>query len=176
MAKRSLYELKSHKICRCRGRKNRASCPTAGRPTPKGRIVGSADKCPQSESGRRTRQLSRSLSTEGGAVSFEDGHRLDGKKWYHVYTEVHMQAVKVGVREFRQRLASFLEADAPVAITRHGETVGFYIPTRRKPKDEDLTALRTAAARLEAMLEAAGVAEDELVEEFKRARRRNRKQ
>jgi predicted CopG family antitoxin len=39
-----------------------------------------------------------------------------------------------------------------------------------------LTALRTAAAQLDVMLEAAGVAEDELVEEFKRGRRRNRKQ
>jgi antitoxin (DNA-binding transcriptional repressor) of toxin-antitoxin stability system len=101
---------------------------------------------------------------------------LDRKKRYDVYTEVHMEAVKVGVREFRQRLASFLEADAPVAITRHGETVGFYIPTRKKPKNEDLTALRTAASRLDAMLEAAGVGEDELVEEFKKARRRSRKQ
>jgi len=85
------------------------------------------------------------------------------------------QAVKVGIREFRERLATFLEAGAPVAITRHGETIGFYIPTRRKPKNEDLTALRTAAAQLDAMIEAAGVTEDELVEDFKKARRSGRK-
>ena len=86
-----------------------------------------------------------------------------------------MQAVKVGVREFRERLASFLETGAPVAITRHGETVGFYIPTRRKPKNEDLSALRAAAAQLDAMIEAAGVTEDDLVEDFKKARRSGRK-
>ena len=86
-----------------------------------------------------------------------------------------MQAVKVGVREFRERLASFPETGAPVAITRHGETVGFYIPTRRKPKNEDLSALRAAAAQLDAMIEAAGVTEDDLVEDFKKARRRSRK-
>jgi len=86
-----------------------------------------------------------------------------------------MQAVKVGIREFRERLASFLETGAPLAITRHGETVGFYIPTRRKPKNEDLSALRAAAAQLDAMIEAAGVTEDDLVEDFKKARRSSRK-
>jgi len=86
-----------------------------------------------------------------------------------------MKAVKVGIREFRERLASFLETGAPVAITRHGETVGFYIPTRRKPKNEDLSALRAAAAQLDAMIEAAGVTEDDLVEDFKKARRSSRK-
>jgi antitoxin (DNA-binding transcriptional repressor) of toxin-antitoxin stability system len=86
-----------------------------------------------------------------------------------------MEAVKVGIREFRERLASFLETGAPVAITRHGETVGFYIPTRRKPKNEDLSALRAAAAQLDAMIEAAGVTEDDLAEDFKKARRSSRK-
>jgi PHD/YefM family antitoxin component YafN of YafNO toxin-antitoxin module len=44
-----------------------------------------------------------------------------------------MGAVKVGIREFREKLASYvLESDTPVAITRHGDTVGYYIPARRK--------------------------------------------
>ncbi len=34
----------------------------------------------------------------------------------------------VGIREFRGQLSSFLESTTPVAITRHGETVGFYVP------------------------------------------------
>jgi hypothetical protein len=87
---------------------------------------------------------------------------------YHVYT---MQPVKVGIREFRERLASFLEGSTPVAITRHGETLGLFLPTRQRPKDENLEALRTAAAQLDAMLEASGESEDGLVGEFKRARR-----
>ena len=33
-----------------------------------------------------------------------------------------MSAIKVGVREFRERIASFLESDTPVAVTRRGET------------------------------------------------------
>jgi len=43
-----------------------------------------------------------------------------------------MTTIKVGVREFRERIAKFLESENPVAVTRHGETVGVYIPTKRK--------------------------------------------
>ena len=32
-----------------------------------------------------------------------------------------MSTIKVGVREFRERIASFLESDTPVAVTRRGE-------------------------------------------------------
>jgi hypothetical protein len=39
--------------------------------------------------------------------------------------------IKVGVREFRERIASFLESDIPVAVTRRGETLGVFIPTQR---------------------------------------------
>ena len=82
-----------------------------------------------------------------------------------------MEPTKVGVREFRDKLAYFLEAKTPVAITRHGETVGLYIPTRRRTSNRDLTALKAAAAKLDAMLEEAGISEDELVEDFKRLRK-----
>ena len=40
-----------------------------------------------------------------------------------------MTTIKVGVREFRERIASFLESDTPVAVTRRGETLGVYVPT-----------------------------------------------
>ncbi len=60
-----------------------------------------------------------------------------------------MSAIKVGVREFRERIASFLESDTPVAVTRRGETLGVYVPTRRKhPKTADLSELKAAADRL----------------------------
>ncbi len=44
-----------------------------------------------------------------------------------------MDHVTVGIREFRENLAAYLlESNAPVAITRHGDTIGYFIPTRRK--------------------------------------------
>jgi len=82
-----------------------------------------------------------------------------------------MSTIKVGVREFRERMATFLEADTAVAVTRHGETIGVYVPTRRKrPKRADVTELRAAADRLSELL--AGVDEEEVVKEFKERRRK----
>jgi antitoxin (DNA-binding transcriptional repressor) of toxin-antitoxin stability system len=81
----------------------------------------------------------------------------------------------IGIREFREKLSSFLESSTPVAITRHGETVGFYIPARRKQKDADLDALRRAGEQLDALIAAAGTTEDELVADFKDLRRQARK-
>lgn len=80
-----------------------------------------------------------------------------------------MTTIKVGVREFRERIASFLESDTPVAVTRHGETVGVYIPTRRRrPKTAELGDLRVAADRLAKIL--ADTDEEEIVAEFKQLR------
>lgn len=84
-----------------------------------------------------------------------------------------MAPTKVGVREFRERIASFLERDTPVAVTRRGETLGVYVPTRRKRrKKADLSELRAAADRLAEAL--ADVDEEELVAEFKQSRRRGK--
>ena len=82
-----------------------------------------------------------------------------------------MEPVRVGIREFREKLANYvLESDTPLAITRHGDTVGYFIPARRKRTDEERTALKEAAARLDALLAAKGVTEDELIADFKRWR------
>ena len=82
-----------------------------------------------------------------------------------------MQSAKVGIREFRENLASYIESSTPVAITRHGETVGFYVPARRKRQQADLDALRKAGEQLHALIAAAGVSEDDLIADFKKARR-----
>jgi len=37
-------------------------------------------------------------------------------------------AVRVGIRELRARLASHLETATPIEVTRHGRTVGLYVP------------------------------------------------
>ena len=84
-----------------------------------------------------------------------------------------MSAIKVGVREFRERIATFLESDTPVAVTRRGETLGVYVPTRRKhPKTADLSELKAAADRLAEAL--ADVDEEEFVADFKQLRQRGK--
>ena len=87
-----------------------------------------------------------------------------------------MEYLKVGIREFRERLANYLlQTDKPVAITRHGDTVGYYLPARRKRSETERAALKEAAARLQEILAAAGVREDEIIEDFKRWRAGRRK-
>jgi antitoxin (DNA-binding transcriptional repressor) of toxin-antitoxin stability system len=91
----------------------------------------------------------------------------------HFSGRIVMAAHKVGVREFRERIASFLESDKPVAVTRRGETLGVYVPTpRRRRKSADLSELKAAADRLAQAL--GDVDEEEFVEEFKQMRRRGK--
>jgi hypothetical protein len=81
-----------------------------------------------------------------------------------------MSAIKVGVREFREQIARFLESDTPVAVTRRGETLGVYVPTPRKSaKSADQAELRAAADRLAAAL--SDEDEEEMVAEFRKLRR-----
>jgi antitoxin (DNA-binding transcriptional repressor) of toxin-antitoxin stability system len=88
-----------------------------------------------------------------------------------VHNEDRVLTERVGIREFREKLSGYLESTTPVAITRHGETIGFYVPARRRLNEEDLEALRRAGERLSSLLAAAGAHEDELVSEFKALRK-----
>jgi hypothetical protein len=67
-----------------------------------------------------------------------------------------METVKVGMREFREKLAGYLESGTVLAIMRHGETVGYYIPARKD---------------LDKMISSWATSEDELMEEYKEIRR-----
>ena len=79
--------------------------------------------------------------------------------------------VKVGIREFREHLPQYLlDSASPMAITRHGETVGFYIPTRHHVSDKDMTALKQAASQLEELLSENNLDEAKLFAEFRALR------
>jgi PHD/YefM family antitoxin component YafN of YafNO toxin-antitoxin module len=80
-----------------------------------------------------------------------------------------MGTLKVGIREFREKLANYLlETDVPVAITRHGDTIGYFIPARRKRSEAERAALKEAAVRLQEVLAAEGISEEEILNDFKR--------
>jgi len=85
-----------------------------------------------------------------------------------------METAKIGIREFREQLGSLLESAKPIAITKHGRTVGFYIPVHRKVELEDREALREAGRRLDAWMTEQKVSEDELVSDFERSRKTGR--
>lgn len=85
-----------------------------------------------------------------------------------------MQTTKVGIREFRENLASFLESRKPVAITKHGATIGIYMPTKPKPTQADLQALRAAGDKMQQLIEAAGSRDEDIVADFRKLRRERR--
>jgi antitoxin (DNA-binding transcriptional repressor) of toxin-antitoxin stability system len=80
--------------------------------------------------------------------------------------------MKVGIREFREHLPQYLMTTTPVAVTKHGETIGFYIPARHHHDKADLDALKKAALNLEKLLLSSGVTEEELFEEFRALKKR----
>jgi hypothetical protein len=80
----------------------------------------------------------------------------------------------VGVREFREGLTRFLSSAEPVAVTRHGQIIGYYLPaTDPEQLRADLSALKQAASRTEALLAALGITEEEIGDEFRAARRQS---
>ncbi len=82
-----------------------------------------------------------------------------------------METQKVGMREFRENLAGYLEAGTPLAITRHGETLGFYIPAQKRDRKAQIEAMRATAKELDAMIASWGATEDELMTDYRQIRR-----
>lgn len=83
----------------------------------------------------------------------------------------NMETLKIGIREFRENLAGYLESGTPLAITRHGETLGFYIPAQKRSRKAELEAMRAAARDLDEMIASWGSTEDELMDEYMEIRR-----
>ena len=77
---------------------------------------------------------------------------------------------KIGMREFRDNLAKYLNSNQPIAVMRHGQTVGYFLPTQQPPDDGELEGLKRAAAKLDELLQEAGITEDMLVAEFRQLR------
>lgn len=81
-----------------------------------------------------------------------------------------MSMASVGIREFRAGLAGYLASPEPVAVTKHGVTVGWFIPTPAD-REAEVASLRQAAARLDALLAEQAPSVDDLVREYDAARR-----
>ncbi len=80
-----------------------------------------------------------------------------------------METTKVGIREFRSGLAEYIASSTPVAVTRHGQTVGYFIPTQGQV-EADIVALKNAGKALDKLLEDQDVDVESVVADFKAAR------
>jgi antitoxin (DNA-binding transcriptional repressor) of toxin-antitoxin stability system len=82
-----------------------------------------------------------------------------------------VETTKVGIREFRTDLAEYISSSTPVAVTRHGQTVGYFIPTQGHV-EADISALKKASKTLDRLIEAQGLEVDSVVAEFKLERKK----
>lgn len=85
-----------------------------------------------------------------------------------------MTTTKVGIREFRAGLAEYIDADAPIAVTRHGQTIGYFIPTK-SDRATEVAKLKAAGKKLDALMQIEESEADEMVEAFKQLRRKAKK-
>ena len=72
----------------------------------------------------------------------------------------------VGVREFRDRATTMMGAGETLAIERHGEPIGFFVPIVAKDRPGGRAALGRLGLALDALLLSTGLTEDELVVEL----------
>jgi len=84
-----------------------------------------------------------------------------------------MEATKVAIREFRADIADYIASGIPIAITRHGQTVGYFIPAQNQT-NADIAALKQASKTLDQMLAAQGIDVEEMLADFKAARKKSK--
>lgn len=137
---------------------------------------------------RRTRMVPR-LIDSGGVLAWRVWKQGSARlctipvstlqKWRSahviVYTALHKRkglamSITVGVREFRQGLTEYIDQTEPVTVTRHGQTVGLFIPVHRDRK-ADIAAYTEAAKKANALITEWGTTEDEVAVEFEELRR-----
>ena len=81
---------------------------------------------------------------------------------------------RIRLQEFRNDLEKYISVGEPVAVTHHGRTVGYFLPTHKK--SEQIESLKIAAEKLDRLLIARGITEDELVEEFRQLQQEEKNQ
>jgi len=81
-------------------------------------------------------------------------------------------AMRVGIRELRAQLASHLELATPIEVTRHGRTIGIYVPLPQRSGEDDQERLLEAGRLMQAVLVRLGLDEDHITADFKAWRER----
>ena len=76
---------------------------------------------------------------------------------------VTSKATHIGVREFRDRASHYLSKGEALAIEKHGEVIGYYIPVKRDEAARK-EALKAFEVKLASFLKETGLSEDELAE------------
>ena len=71
----------------------------------------------------------------------------------------------VGVREFRDHATTYLSGSDPVAVSKHGQVIGFYIPVEGD-REQARRAIERLGRSVGEILEETGMTEEELAQLF----------
>jgi len=82
-------------------------------------------------------------------------------------------SLRMGMRELREQLGNYLDSSVPIEVTRHGQTIGIYIPIPKQPNHAERDAILEAGYRMQAEMARLGIGESELMEDFKKWRTTN---
>lgn len=68
-----------------------------------------------------------------------------------------VMSLRIGMHELREKLTEYAESSVPLEVTRHGRTIGFYIPVPRHPNQSKRDALIDAESRMRAEMARLGI-------------------
>lgn len=71
----------------------------------------------------------------------------------------------IGVRDFRDHATTYLSGPDPVAVSKHGRVIGFYIPVERDD-GEVARAIARLSESVGRVVSESGLSEDELADEL----------
>ena len=60
---------------------------------------------------------------------------------------------KVSIGKLRSNLANYLNGNKPIAIVRHGQTIGYYVPATVDESAVERESLRQAVSQLDGLLQ-----------------------
>ena len=58
---------------------------------------------------------------------------------------------KVAIGKLRSNLANYLNGNEPIAIVRHGQTIGYYVPTSIEESTLEKESLKQAISKLDGL-------------------------
>lgn len=63
---------------------------------------------------------------------------------------------RVSIGKLRSNLANYLKSSQPIAIVRHGQTIGYYVPASVDESEIEQKSLKQAVSKLEGLLQERG--------------------
>ncbi len=72
---------------------------------------------------------------------------------HSLYKIIMANIPKVGIGKLRSNLANYLNSKEPIAIVRHGQTIGYYVPATVDESAAERESLKQAVSRLDGLLQ-----------------------